>query len=159
MDLCKDCSPPPCPVGETCQDKCKAVEFKKYYVSDYTDLDGKNKMKTEIYKNGPIGCGIDATDKFEKYTGGIYSERNEFPMINHEISVVGWGKDDKSGEEYWIGRNSWGTYWGLNGFFHIKMGSENLAIETDCTAATPSFKKHYTAEEEAFENSQFEWIQ
>jgi hypothetical protein len=36
----------------------------------------------------------------------------------------------------------------------MKMGSENLAIETDCTAASPSFKKHYTEEEEAFERSQ-----
>jgi len=33
------------------------------------------------------------------------------------------------------------------------MGGNNLAIETDCTAATPSFKKHYTEEEEAHERS------
>ena len=79
LDVCKDCSPPPCPVGKTCQDKCKAVPHKKYYVSDYTDLRGEKKMKAEIYKNGPIGCGVEATDKFEKYTGGIYSERILFP--------------------------------------------------------------------------------
>lgn len=111
-------------------------------------------MKAELYKNGPIGCGIDATDKFEDYTGGVYSEHKLFPQINHEISLVGWGKDAKTGEEYWLGRNSWGTYWGENGYFKIKMGSDNLAIETDCTAATPSYKKHYTAEEEAYERSQ-----
>jgi cathepsin X len=69
-------------------------------------------MKAEIYKNGPIGCGIDATDGLEKYMGGIYSERRSWPSINHEISVLGWGFDDATQTEYWVGRNSWGTYWG-----------------------------------------------
>jgi cathepsin X len=33
MQNCKDCTGPPCPVGETCQDKCWAVKHKNYYVS------------------------------------------------------------------------------------------------------------------------------
>lgn len=104
-------------------------------------------MKAEIYKNGPIGCGIEATDEFEKYTGGIYSEHKMFPQINHEISVVGWGKDAATGEEFWWGRNSWGTYWGIYGFFKMAMHKNNLAIETDCTAGIPSFKKNRVDED------------
>lgn len=140
IDLCRDCTWPPCAVGETCLDKCWAVEYKKYYASNYYSLSGAKKMKAEIYKNGPIGCGVHADTKFEAYKGGIYSESLMWPMINHEISVLGWGKDAKTGEEFWIGRNSWGTYWGEGGFFRIKMGGDNLAIETDCIAAIPSYK-------------------
>ena len=32
---------------------------------------------------------------------------------------------------YWIGRNSWGTWWGEGGWFRIKMGGDNLNIERE----------------------------
>jgi len=69
-------------------------------------------MKAELYSNGPISCGIDVTDGFEAYTDGIYSEVKKFTLMNHELAVVGWGLDEATNTEYWIGRNSWGTYWG-----------------------------------------------
>lgn len=87
-------------------------------------------MKAELALHGPISCGIHATDNFENnYDGGIYSEvlgPKKF-LLNHEISVVGYGVSD-SGEEYWIGRNSWGSYWGDYGFFYMTMYGDNLGI-------------------------------
>ncbi|CAG9310017.1 unnamed protein product [Blepharisma stoltei] len=135
-----DCVPPAPPAGvET--GNCSAVTNEKlWYVGDYGNVAGPNKMKAEIYKNGPIGCGIDATSKFEAYTGGIYSQWLLLPQINHEISVVGWGVAP-DGTEYWIGRNSWGTAWGENGFFKMKMYSDNLGIETDCDWGIPDLTR------------------
>jgi len=138
--ISETCVPPPPPTGFD-NSTCSAITNEKlWYVGDYGNVAGPNKMKAEIYKNGPIGCGIDATSKFETYTGGIYSQWLLLPQINHEISVVGWGVA-QDGTEYWIGRNSWGTAWGENGFFKMKMYSDNLGIETDCDWGIPDLTR------------------
>lgn len=141
--MCKDCSGPPPAEGESGQENCKAVDYKKHYVSNYYSVRGAKQMKAELAAHGPISCGVHATDKFEKtYKGGIYKEKlGPFAQINHEISVIGYGKDAESGEEYWIGRNSWGNYWGEYGFFKVPIGGENLLIERDCVAGIPTYDK------------------
>merc|ERR1711865_1106500 len=110
---------------------------KKLWVSEYGDCSGYSKMKQEIFARGPISCGIDATDKMEAYTGGIYSEKGA-SSIDHIISVVGWGKA-ATGDEYWVVRNSWGNPWGEDGFMRIvtskntgPAGKANNAVETEC---------------------------
>ena len=136
IDVCRDCTWPPPKLGEL--GNCWAKkQFKRYFVEEFGMVSGATNMKKEIWKRGPIGCGIDVTPKFELYDGGIYSERNSRPEINHELSIVGWGVDPDTQQEYWIGRNSWGTYWGEYGFFRIAMYGNNLGIETNCIWATP----------------------
>jgi len=120
---------------------CFAPNYTQWYASQYGTVSGSNDMKAEIYARGPIACEIDATDNFLDYTGGIYSEWVLFPMSNHVLAVVGWGVDSTSGEEYWIGRNSWGEFWGEKGYFQIKMGSDNLGIENNCYWIVPSTTK------------------
>jgi cathepsin X len=117
---------------------CYAMEnYYSWKVSQYGVIIGAARMKAEIYARGPISCGIDATQSFEEYTSGIFSQHLILPLLNHEISVVGWGVDPESGIEYWIGRNSWGTYWGEYGFFKIQMYKDNLGIETQCSFGVP----------------------
>jgi len=140
--VAKDGECEPLGVCETCDPEtgCHPVEkYDNYKVSQYGSVRGADRMKAEIYARGPIGCGIMVTDKFENYTGGIYSEFKLFPMINHEISLVGWGVED--GVEFWWLRNSWGSYWGINGFAKVMMHKHNLALETDCTWGVPSWEK------------------
>jgi cathepsin X len=120
------------------------ANYTLYKVGDYNSIAGVDAMKAEIYARGPISCGIDATDQLEAFQGSaadgdpIYQEYNPSPGINHIISVVGFGVDGST--PYWVVRNSWGTPWGVNGFFRIVMGKPdyNLAIESGCGYGVPT---------------------
>mmetsp|Transcript_26623 Transcript_26623/g.50450 ORF Transcript_26623/g.50450 Transcript_26623/m.50450 type:complete len:605 (+) Transcript_26623:2096-3910(+) len=136
--ICETCSPN---ATSFSPGSCVAVEDPPlYYVSEHGSVKGADNMKAEIFARGPIGCGIAADDAFEAYTGGIFEEEKRFAMVNHEISIAGWGVSD-DGVEYWIGRNSWGTWWGENGWFRIKMHENNLNVESGCDWGVPSLTK------------------
>mmetsp|Transcript_17935 Transcript_17935/g.15840 ORF Transcript_17935/g.15840 Transcript_17935/m.15840 type:complete len:425 (+) Transcript_17935:630-1904(+) len=138
FNVCRECIGPAPAKNETGFENCWAVEdYTHYYSSNVRAFSGVQAMKEEISTYGPISCGIDSTPKFHNYTEGIFSETGK-TSINHIISLVGYGADQETGEEYWIGRNSWGTNWGEMGFFKIKMNGDNNGVETDCAAGYPA---------------------
>ena len=73
-------------------------------IAEFGAVRGAEDMKTEIYKNGPIACGINA-EEIVDYQGGVLNLPKKLKMINHIISVVGWGYDQTLDKQYWNIRN------------------------------------------------------
>jgi len=112
----------------------------RYYVSEYGTIPAYdiNAMMAEIYARGPIACGMYAhSDDFSNYKGGIINNTQKYSEITHIINLVGFGEEN--GIKYWIGRNSFGTFWGEEGWFRIVRGINSLLIESNCGWALPQF--------------------
>ena len=126
MAVCKECAP-----GAGCTVPPK---FNKYEISGYGQVSGEENMMKEILANGPIPCVVDSTPIHGLIGWDIVTDVGSSP--NHIISVVGWGVDN--GTKFWILRNSWGEYFGVEGYARILKGNGGgILIESDCAWATP----------------------
>jgi len=128
INTCRNCVGPP--GSGTC---FAQKNFTKYYVDQYSDIQGVENIMAEIYARGPVAAGIDAT-ALETYTGGVLTVTQP-ANIDHIVSIVGWGEEN--GVKYWIGRNSWGSYWGEGGWFRLIRGVDALGIEDMVSWGTP----------------------
>lgn len=102
---------------------------------------------------GPATICLDAS-VWQDYTGGILSDESgcsaQFLNMNHCVQAVGYaftdlsdddsnGSDSHSSDEdsiregYWIVRNQWSSYWGMNGYIYIAMGSNTCGVLNDMT--------------------------
>ena len=104
-----------------CGSSCTAVtSYPLIKVTEFGSVSGDANIMAEIYARGPVSAYINA-ECIEDYTGGINMyDTCKTRTTNHAIQLNGWGSEN--GTDYWIGRNSWGTYWGESGFFRIVRG-------------------------------------
>jgi len=83
--------------------------------------------KQVIFTTGPIETAFDVYRDFMSYESGVYYPTTDEKLGGHAVKIVGWGHDDVSNLDYWLVANSWGTSWGIDGFFKIKPGVCNFA--------------------------------
>jgi len=69
---------------------------------------------------GPLSVAVAAGD-WSYYRDGVFDgcSYDSNIEINHAVQLVGYGTDPTEGD-YWIIRNSWGTWWGENGYMKLK---------------------------------------
>jgi len=136
--------------------KCWAIERPiRYFARNYGRIPASEAaIRREIYTYGPVACGMATDDSFDyNYRRGVWTQGGNNTNINHDVEIVGWGSNSK--QDYWIIRNSWGTYWGSVGFFKIPRGSNFMGIESDCWWVDPDFSQVEAVENGTLDGSMY----
>ncbi|KAJ4444041.1 hypothetical protein ANN_05830 [Periplaneta americana] len=86
-------------------------------------------LQAAVATVGPISVGVDARSlSFTSYDGGVYYTTfcsSAIQYLDHAVLAVGYGKDEKTGEDYWLVKNSWGEDWGISGYMKMARNRNN----------------------------------
>merc|ERR1740117_1082485 len=68
--------------------------------------------------DGPVAISVGAS-AWQSYTGGVFDGCDKDSVIDHAVTLFGYGHDTNSSSDYWNIRNSWGPTWGEDGYIRI----------------------------------------
>lgn len=113
------------------------------YVGGYYGGCSEEAMKQALLEGGPLSVSFEVYDDFMQYKSGVYSHTGlragsfqPLELTNHAVLLVGYGTEPSSGLPYWTVKNSWGPAWGEGGYFRIRRGTDECAIESLAVEAT-----------------------
>lgn len=106
-------------------------------IATYEDEEAIQKA---IMTEGPVEAAFTVMSDFENYHGGVYVNKKGHELGGHAIRIVGWGTNPK-GTKYWRVANSWNRFWGENGYFRIRRGTNECGIEEQVIAGSGKWEK------------------
>nr|XP_032826307.1 tubulointerstitial nephritis antigen-like [Petromyzon marinus] len=94
----------------------------------------------EIMMNGPVQALMEIHEDLFVYSRGVYSHTDAAALDPphyrrhgmHSVRIVGWGTERTphgNDTKYWICANSWGPWWGEEGFVRVARGRNECGVE------------------------------
>ena len=105
-----------------------------------TEKGDEAQIRMEIYKWGPVAAAMEIYPDFYTWNPQteIYKWNGKYSKIGgHAVEIVGWGEEKDL--KYWWVKNSWGTDWGIDGYFRIVRGVNMCGIEKNTMGLQPDF--------------------
>ena len=79
-------------------------------------VEGEQAMINQVLAGRTLSVAVDA-HQWGPYKSGVFSGCSVNYRANHAVNIVGVNVE----EGYWIVRNSWGSWWGDNGYIKISL--------------------------------------
>jgi len=92
-----------------------------------------------VTNKGPVAIAFQVAGDFQSYRSGVYDSTRckSGPMdVNHAVLAVGYDTDKSSGKPFWIVKNSWGTSFGIQGYFWMVRNKNMCGIATCASIPT-----------------------
>jgi cathepsin B len=123
-----------------CPSKCddgSSITLYKQASNSVRQFSTQSAIQAEVSTNGPVEAGFEVYSDFFNYKSGVYVKSAGATLEGgHAIIIIGYGHDSASGLDYWLCSNSWGSSWGMNGYFKIAVGQ--CQIESSVYAGCPA---------------------
>jgi len=103
-------------------DKSSEIKGSVASVAGFLNLGSNHydSLMTAVATMGPVVINV-AANGWGLYSGGIYNDGDKINRdLNHAVVLEGYGTDEKTGQDYWLVRNSWGPMWGEDGYIRLK---------------------------------------
>lgn len=120
------------------------------------DQDNNYDAMIEAVNVGPVAINV-AASAWKSYAGGVFDGCSYSdiiinhgtclsflaPVVNPElharvtawravVQLVGYGTDEETGLDYWLVKNSWGPFWGEEGFIRLRRHNPYKGEEVPC---------------------------
>jgi len=83
-----------------------------------------------VVEHGPVAVSVGA-DGWNSYNAGVFDGCLRDNVINHAVTLLGYGVDAHRSAKYWTIQNSWGPGWGENGHMRLLRHDNDSYCGTD----------------------------
>lgn len=88
-------------------------------IAGYIKLSTAQDMKQYLASSGPLAASFAIYEDFYAYKSGVYKWNGKAKRVGgHAVCIVGYDETKSA----WLCKNSWGTGWGMKGYFYIGYG-------------------------------------